>query len=253
MPTLGSVDPMTEMARQIRDLQRQVQELAAAKTLENSTIGQGGINVTQGGSITTTATTGNATSIFGALPAQFNRLDGTPQQGSVLLREDGTIAVAVADLSPTTSPIRQAFQVQDRTPNIVFADDTNSGKGIAVPYLNFGPFQSNSAPTDTTTSATYATLQTAIGYWMNPRVFIQILVRSSDASTTGNVRVIDQANNVIGSPIAVAAAAFQYVNIGPIALPGNFKDSISLNIQAQRTAGTGTIGVRGIGAVGMQS
>lgn len=246
-------DPYTSLRREIQELRQQVRELAAARTLENATIGQGGLQITNGGGVTVVdPTSGRMVFYVGS----YGFLDGSGRTQMVMLsfRDDGTPALQMLDGGVVNGHThQQALQWFDRASNIVFADDTNGGQGIAVPYIPFGPFASNNVPTDTTTSATYTTLQTAIGYWMNPKVFIQLIVRSSDSATTGNVRVIDQAGNVIGAPVAVAGNDFKYVNIGPVAMPGSFKLSVSLNIQAQVTAGTGTIGVRGVGAIGLQS
>jgi hypothetical protein len=242
-----------DLARRVADLEKLVQRLAAVNAFNAATIDKGGLKVINGGSI---AVIDPATGRTVAYLGQGTIPDGSgrTQMVALFIRDDGTPALELADLGTIPGHAhQQALQWFDRSGNIVIADDTLSGKGIAVPYVPFGPFMSNTAPTDTTTSATFTTLQSAVGYWMNPKVFIQILVRSSDATTTGNVRVLDQSNNQIGSTQAVAGNDFKYVNIGPIAMPGNFKDSLSLNIQAQRTAGAGTIGVRGIVAIGIQS
>ena len=80
-----------------------------------------------------------------------------------------------------------------------------------------------------------------------------MLGRASDLTTAGEIRVIDEDGTQIGTTITVPAGAFAYYNIGPVAVPGTFKESKSLNLQARVTAGAGTIGVRGIFAEGRQS
>jgi len=242
------------LVRRIEDLERTVREMRAARTLESSSIGAGGLSVNaEGGISVLDQTTGSQVFYVGYAPM----FDGSGRKQMVvyLFRgNDGSAAMTMVDAGTSPGhPFSQAMQWFDRSGKVVLADDTVGGQGIAVPYIPFGAFMSNSAPTDTTTSATFTTLQTSIGYWMNPKVFIQLLVRASDGTTAGEVRVIDQSSNVIGGVQTVTAGLFSYINIGPVAVPGNFKDSLSLNIQARRTSGAGTIGVRGIVAIGLQS
>jgi hypothetical protein len=176
---------------------------------------------------------------------------GRNQQVFALGRDDGTIAFALADLGTVLDhPHQQNWAFYDRGANIVFADDTDSGQGIARPYIPLGAFMPNTYPTETTTSSSFVTLQTLVGFKQQPKVVMQVLVRADDPSTDGEIRVIDQDGNVIGGVQTVSAGAFGYINIGPAALPGAHELAISLNIQARRTSGTGTIGIRGISAWG---
>lgn len=190
---------------------------------------------------------------------QAQRIDipdgsGRKQQVFVLGRDDGSLAFALADLGTTPGHSHQQnWALYDRATNILFAEDTDSGVGLARPYLSLGPFMSNSYPTDTTTSGSFVTLQTLVGFKQHPKVWVQILGRSDDGTTTGEIRVIDQDGHVIGPVQTVTAGAYAYYNIGPAVLPGAHELAISLNIQARRTAGTGAIGVRGIAAWGQQT
>lgn len=104
------------------------------------------------------------------------------------------------------------------------------------------------------TSATWVTMQTGFVYRAQPRVRLDVLVSSSAPATTGNVQLIDAAGNMIGT-IPVAANASSYQTLGPVAWPaGTWTpfDGMYLSLQAQRTAGTGTIGVRCTGLWGVQ-
>lgn len=104
------------------------------------------------------------------------------------------------------------------------------------------------------TSSTWVTMQTGFVYRAQPRVRLDVLVSSPDVSTTGNVQLVDAAGNVIGT-IPVAANTSSYQTLGPVAWPaGTWTpfDGMYLSLQAQRTAGTGTIGVRCTGLWGVQ-
>jgi hypothetical protein len=246
-----------DIASKYNDLLRRVENLETARPLESASIGAGGVQVIDGGSIKVVAPNGTITATFGALPSSFNRIDGTPQQGILVRREDGTVALMLADASPTTNPIKQSWQFQDRIANIVLADDTNGGVGIARPYMSMGQWVDNVASGSSatpTTSATFVTQQVAHVYRSQPRLVAGAIVNSTSAGTTGEIQITDFVGAAIGSPVAVPANAVSYVFFGPVAWPSwSFLDNGLLNLQARRTAGTGSIGVRGISLWGFQS
>jgi hypothetical protein len=51
----------------------------------------------------------------------------------------------------------------------------------------------------------------------------------------------------------VPAGAFVYLNFPVAPLPGSYEDPVTLNLQARRTAGAGTIGAAGTFAIGIQT
>lgn len=251
--TPGSQIPATDvdaLARRLRDLERDIASLKA------NTLGRNGISVNNG--------SGNLLARIGEWAAGLFGLrilypSGATQMiaGEVLpgvvetrfLRSTGSYALIIGG----NAGGHQYAAIYDRSNQAVLSDDTISGVGIGVPYIPAGAFQSNSAPTDVTSSTVFVTLQTAQFSKMNPRMAIQVLGRASDGTTAGEIRVIDEDGTQIGTTITVPAGAFAYYNIGPVAVPGTFKESKSLNLQARVTAGAGTIGVRGIFAEGRQS
>lgn len=251
MPTIPAGE--TQLWDIINDLRRRIFNLEVARPLEAATVERGGVTVTKGGSIRVVDVDGTVIAVIGALPAAYNRIDGSSQPGVIFYREDGSKAAFLGDLNPLVPPYKQSFQMMDRAGNVWAADDTNGGQGVALPYLSMGPAQSNAAPTDTTTSATFTTVQTWTGYWMSPRLFSQIIVRASDGTTAGEARITDANGVQIGSTVTIAAGAFAFANIGPAAIPGTFGTGISLNYQVRRTAGAGTIGLTCISAIGVQS
>lgn len=246
--------PTPSLMREINDLKKRLRRLETRRSLGNSSISEGDLSVTSGGAFRVVdAGDGHEVGRIGALPSWANRSDGSPQPGVLFNREDGTLAGFLGDLNATTPPYRQAWQILDRAGHVVFADDTNSGQGIALPYLTFGMPVGNGVPTDTTTSGTFTTLQAVAGYWMSPKLLGQILIYASDGATAGQVRIVDENGAQLGATITVAAGAFQWVTWGPVTPPGSFGDPKTLNFQARRTAGTGTIGLRASTVIGVQS
>ena len=198
--------------------------------------------------------TGGTIAVIGALPSAYNRADGSAQPGVVFYREDGSLAAVLADLNPTTPPYKQSWQNIDRSNNIIFADDTNGGVGLARPYLPAGTFQSISPPTDTTTSGTFTGLAWADVYQQHPKITASVLVQTS-AGTTGNVRMTVGGVQVC-STLSVGAGVFQQYTLGAGGWPTGtyaFEQRVTVQLEACVTGGTGSIGVRALGLWGVQS
>lgn len=249
-----------DIYRRLRDLERQLDELRGARRLEAASIGAGGLTV-KGGMLSieddgTLAvidpTTGRAVAVLGTGTVPDG--SGRRQMFAAFARDDGTTALALGDFGTIPGhPHRQALQWYDRAGNTVFADDTTSGQGIARPWLLLGQWDDGSYPTATTTSGSFTTLTSLGGYRQQPRVSAQCVARASDATTAGEVRLVYNDTTVLDTK-PIPAGSFAYINFTTVSLPaGNFGDPITLSIQARRTAGTGTIGVRGTYACGAQS
>ncbi len=244
--TLGNIVPRAgdpgAIMRILQDLQRQITEDRGARTLAASSITGGGITVA-GGLITVLDGSGNVlctigTNTDGSIGLRTFRPAGTPMFSSM---GQGT-----GGLNYT--------QVNDKFGFTAFNDDPLLG-GLQRPYLPMGPLVDASTPGTVqapTTSATYVTMQTGYCVRSHPRVRWDAIVSSSSAGTTGNVQLIDASSNVIGV-VAVPANAVSFVTLGPVQWPAGTwapGDGQYLSVQAQRTAGTGTIGVRTTGLSG---
>jgi hypothetical protein len=259
---IGSIVPRNEawIIKELKDIKRQIAQLRTARVGNRMTVDGkpgiaiqhgGGITVYDGGAFTLASTTGQVV----LLAATTNIPDGSgrTQQSFTVGRDDGTTAFYVTDAGTTPGhPHQQNWALLDRTQNIVVAEDTVSGAGLARPWLSLGQWDDQSAPTSTTTSSTYVTLATMGAYRQHPRIAAQCLARTSDSTTAGSLQLL--ANGTAIATATVAAGTFAYVNFPIATLPaGTFGDALTLQIQGRRTAGTGTIGVRGSGAFGVQS
>jgi len=141
----------------------------------------------------------------------------------------------------------------DRGGNAVLTDAIDSGQGLARPYIPLAAFVDTSAPTQTTMSSTFVQVATASGYKQHPKVHAWVLVHSSAADTTGEVQLVDGNGTQIGTTATIAASTLTAVEIGPADIGGVHEEFITVNIQIRRTAGTGTIGARGIALWGVES
>jgi hypothetical protein len=215
------------LERIVKDLQQRVENLERQPALNSATI--------KGDGLTILDANGN---MIGKLGAFAN---GT---GVALYRNDGSLAFDV---------FAGFVGIYDRAGNYIVTDDTTSGQGTARPYIPFGAFADNSAPTQTTQSATFSTVSTLIGYKQHPKITAQILCRSDTAGTTGEARLIDQNGAQVGPTITIPSADFSYHTIPASPLAGSYLAGISLNLQIRRTAGTGNISARGVSAWGVES
>lgn len=144
--------------------------------------------------------------------------------------------------------------VYDAVGNTLATVDSN-GTGLARPYIPV-PFASASTtvPTDTTASATFVDLAIARYRPQHPRLSVNVLARASDGTTTGEVQVL-VGGVALAAAQTVTAGMFGYLQFGPAALPIAYAHlaSVDVTVQARRTAGPGTIGVRVMAAYGEQT
>jgi hypothetical protein len=242
------------MARRVTDLERMVREMAGARTLENSTLSQGGVAVTQGGSVRVVDIDGTVIAIIGALPSpEYDRLDGTPQPGMALYREDGSLAVLLGDGSPTLLPYKQAFQLKDRAGNTVISDDTNSGTGLARPHVPASAMRdSNVATWPATTAVAWTSIADCYMEVQNPRLQWAINIQA-DAATTGEYKLSVNGTQVGTTQTVTAGIAFWSPLSEAMPAGVDLGDIVTISLQAQVTAGVGTVRATCRWMTGMQS
>ncbi len=222
------------------DLQRQINELRGARTLESAAISRGGISILDGGSLRVIDANGVEIARIGALPSpEYDKLDGTPQPGQIWHREDGSIALFLGDLNPHTPPFKQSLQLLDRAENVIIADDTNGGIGLAVPLL---PVQSmidtNIATWPATTAGAWTMIAESWFVRQNPGVAFAIYTQA-DVGTTASFRLtVDGAVVATSPPVAGTFAMWQGTYYWPHGW--TFLSYGDIAIEAQVTAGTGT-------------
>lgn len=250
-PSLGGIarsNPYSELVRRLKRIEQRLNQQVTARSLGYATFPSGGSMIISGiltvidSAARTLATIGSDVNGTGLRTFRAG--------GAAMFESMGS---GYAGLSYTV--------LRDVNGNAVIQDDPSAG--LAHPYHAMGPMVDYLAPTATTTSGTYTTLQTGLCTRWNPCAYAVFLVSSSAAGTTGNVQLVDAANNVIGSPIPVPENGQQVVTLGAVGTstgsvpwpagtwtPG---DTQMLSVQAQRTAGTGTIGVRTLGLLAVAS
>lgn len=120
-----------DIMRELREMKREIRELKAARTLENATIGQGGLRVKGGrisilddGSLVLTSPNGVNVVFVGSVEGKHQlRLRRDISGNSVLTTR-------------THSNEVDFWALWDNGGRIVMSDDAESGHGLGRPYLN---------------------------------------------------------------------------------------------------------------------
>ncbi|WP_263165386.1 hypothetical protein [Streptomyces sp. SCSIO ZS0520] len=244
MPTAGDQVPggTTDLSRRVQALEKEVRELRAARRLETATVGKGGLRVVDGGRFAMDTPSGVRMVDIGALTGSaYNHSDGTLQQGMRLSREDGSLMFAAFSYPPTGFEF-QAWTWYDRSGNTIFAEDTNSGQGLARPVL---PVQLQPAygggwdqwPRNTTT--TMADLWAGRIYRQQPRIVVVVRASMDVSGATGYLEL--RLNNTPqGTPTPVGFGV-TYYTLGPYLLPGNHMEQIDVAVWGRRDTGTGAL------------
>jgi hypothetical protein len=244
-PDIGSV------MRRIRQLETEVRQLRAAQRATGTTIDTGGITLTGGGGVTV-EDGGNLTAYSQSGSQMFDIATygaaGAQYQESVRIGriEDGTTALQTFNFAGP-GQTAQTLVLYDHSGNILYGDDY-LGWGMGRPYIGAGGWidlTGAAPPTSSTTSTTFANLQSIAWYEQHPRVYVSLVVKA-DASTAGQIRLSDVNGVQIGSTLALSAGAYAVTSIGPATLTNPaYADQFPLYIQGRVTSGTGRVYAQG--------
>jgi len=256
---IGDLIPGGEdwLNQRIAGLQRQINELRAASSLGASSIDEGGLQVNapegvavnngggvvvnNGGAVIVNDTGARSIIWLGALPAGFNRADGSAQPGFAFYREDGSLGLFLGDLNPATPPYKQAVQLLDRAERVVVADDTNSGHGLAAPHIVAYPMQNTNVNTwPGTTSTSWTQIANGFHEVQNPLLQWSIQLQA-DAGTTGQVQL--QVNGSQIGTTQTVSGGFASWSPAVTALPAGIAVGMipAISLQARVTAGSGSV------------
>ncbi|XQE81575.1 hypothetical protein ACN24L_25200 [Streptomyces microflavus] len=125
----------TDLLDRIRALERQVRELmgsANTTPAQNSIVG-GEVVIGERGRLRV-RTAGDQDLVYLGRVAP-DRDEETPQQGLVVRRDDGSLALTVWTGAPDPTAV-QPVRILDRRGNVIVADDTVRG-GLARPYIPY--------------------------------------------------------------------------------------------------------------------
>jgi hypothetical protein len=264
----SSQDPLLSLMRRIENLERAQREQAAAQTANATTIDKDGLQFINGGSATFSQGggafiqdggslelfTADGVAVFYIGTQTIPDGSGRKQEVLQIARSDGSPAFAVGDFGTVLGhPFQQVCSMYDKAGNTIFAEDAQSGTGLANPYIASGGFIDLTVPTATTTSTSYAALQWADHFQQHPNVTEAVLVYTP-SGTTGQIRLTVGGVQIVSA--SIPSNTFTVWYLGPIAWPtGTFAvgQRVLLALEAKVNSGAGPIGVRGMGPWGVQS
>ena len=220
--------------------------------LRNAAISGGsGLSIRDGGVLRLVTADGVELFYIGPLGPAFP--DGRPQQGWSVRRADNTSVLSLFDVDVSDGVARQALNWWDRSGRIVLADDTDSGQGLARPYVPAQFFRTRFGDWNVaTTSAAFETLWDARMYMQQPRLVVGVRASMDTAGTTGEVKVQLSDGTQLGSTAAVGFAIGEYV-FGPVAVAGEHLSALTVQVQGRRTSASGALRVEPLYAYGLQT
>ncbi|MDP5182185.1 hypothetical protein QOZ88_06010 [Blastococcus sp. BMG 814] len=238
-----------ELARQIA--REEVAKFARSGFLRNASISGGdGLTIKDGGALRLETAAGVESFYVG--PVQPDLPDGSPQPGMIVRRNDGTIALHLYDPIPSAEDYNQFLAWRDRAGNVVISDDTDSGQGLARPYLAGAFYPARVQDFLKTTNPAFETIWRERRQKQHPKLYVEAWGATDTSGTTGEVRVMVNGVQLGATQSATAGVVTQYL-FGPAAIDGGFGANLSVEIQARRSAGTGNVQVGAAWVDGRQS
>lgn len=223
----------------LQALEREVQELRAARRLEASTIGKGGITV-KGGAIILQRPDGTEIARLGARSDLLPEPGGQPQSGFILRRNDGSIAFTVDDPDPTDG-YKQILKISDASGNNILAEDANSGFGLGAPFISAGVFYNSDVSTmPGSNSTSLFQVMTGVIPVSHPRAYVSIgAYVPGTAGLTGTIQL--KANGVSQGNFSLPNNSFGSYDwiLDLKAISGSaYNSQVGLEILVSRTGGT---------------
>ncbi|WP_224280652.1 hypothetical protein [Streptomyces sp. LS1784] len=232
---------------EFRKLKDEVRQLAGRSQMRPAMtqILSGSVVVGEGGTFKVNTKAGDPQFYVGGI-SPLNP-DGSPQRGLLACRQDGSLAISISNITSNPGD-PQCVVIRDSRGQTLLAED--AAGGLAAPVFGgSGWYGYTEFPQWTTSSSSWATCMTMHWRKQHPRVHAYYLARCSDASTSGEVRLLDGAGSVIGQAVLSAGAYVVDAVYGPIT--GAHLSYQDLVWQARVTGGGGTVGVKGLNAYGI--
>ncbi len=232
---MSKVNQPENLMTRLRDLERRLAEVERGRTLHGATISDGVLEVrAEGGQV--------------ILRAGVYDYGGGPVPGVAIFRIDGSTQYWAFDRPGGGGYLT----IYDEQQSELISNDTVSGQGLARPYIPdmATPYSAVLTPTQSTTSGTFTTLWRAHRIKQHPRVRISIIAKCG-GDTSGEVRLA-VGGSQISDTLVLPVGNFQYHSIwAPV--PGNHLQDVYVDVDARRTAGTGSVAVEVVAVLGWQS
>ncbi|MGY1456565.1 hypothetical protein [Streptomyces sp. SS8] len=232
----------TDLLDRLRELERQVRDLmgSANSSPPMNRISGGDVVIGDGGRLRVRTPGGEDLLYLGRV--QPDRAGGEPQQGLVVRRDDGSLALTVWTGSPDTLP-DQPVQILDRKGNVVVADDARR-RGLARPYVPY-PLPAPVAVSrwESTAATSWTTLFRGPGIVQHPRLHCRIAAEGPEGA---EVRLLCDGEQVgpAGGPDGL-----EFTEV----LGADYGATVTFEVQARAGAAGGTVRCRPLALYGVQS
>lgn len=184
--------------------------------------------------------------------------DGSGRRQTItqVFRDDASLALACADFGTAPNhPHQQALQWYDRSGNVVIADDTVSGAGVARPHIPaFGLMNTNVATWPSTNQTTSTQIAAGIMEYQQPKLYFTIELYAP-ANVTGNFYLKYNGTTIASYGLAGGTSGTFYAWSSTVAVPSglSFGNVYTIELDALVAAGTGTVAaqpyiVQGVGS-----
>ena len=235
-----------DTSRELRDIKRRLANLEVNNRLANATIGGDG----RRGRLRVLDAQNTEVGVIGDLGVPDNT--GAPQTGLIFRRQGGGAALTVFDPAPGDG-FNQFVAIFDRTGNIVVSDDTESGAGLALPWLPLSWVSLDQAKWSTTSSSSPVPQFVAVYFKQHPKMYL-IGLASTDGDTTAQIRLASYGGAEVYGTADIDVGANVFFQIGPVDLPtiGAF-DFQYLQVDARRTGGSGSVRMIPVAFYGTQT
>lgn len=226
---------------------------ARSGPLRNASItGGAGLTVGAGGKLVVQHPDGRDLMLMGEYDSSnvYNMPDGSRQPMALIWRSDGSLALGMFDPTPANG-LQQFLALYDRGGNIIVSDDTNSGQGLARPYVPGVFYPARYGDWLSTTSSTFETVWRCRMPKQQPQLYVRAWATNDTSGATGQVQVM--VNSVqLGSTVSTSFAQTEYV-FGPLPVTGKHMDTLVVELNARVATGTGGVRVGAARLEGQQS
>jgi hypothetical protein len=228
---MGQVNQPDDLLARIDRLERQLAEVRKRSGIGNA-VSRGTFSFVD---------TGGGTRVY------FGPVSPGGATGFIFTRQDGTNALTMEG-----TPGLQFVALRDRSSNIIVSDDTNSGVGLATPYIPYVATANSNLvnPTESTTSATFVEKWRIHGPKQHPKIAVQVLAQTA-AGTTAEIQLAEAASTVLALQAIPAADNNYYTLVGSPG--GSFQQPMFIRCEARVVSGPGDIRFAVAYAVGRQS
>ncbi|WP_432155522.1 hypothetical protein [Streptomyces sp. bgisy153] len=246
------LDRIAALEREVRTLRGRAQMRPAMNQILN-----GSVVIGEGGTLEVLAPDGTGLFGVGQFSPFYNHTDGTPQQGVLMQREDGSTAFTIRAVPSALGVDDQPVIMWDRTGHGVLADDATSGRGLGSPALPL-PFQKLPPGGEQITTSTFQNCWFATVQRMNPVAAVllefgaapgakcEVKVQYRPAS---EANFTDMATDSVTGPSSASGITYKTAWYTFPLDRAEFEQVVFIRIQARQVSGTSGVICNCLGGV----